>query len=154
MSYIDNFKVCNFVMQLRDQKHLEFFTLQSSIPAYTIGTITIPNHSMTDKRPGDSIDFADLSLTVLCDEDLKAYKDVYNYLNLAHDPISNKLEVQQEVFDATLFLTTNKNNVSHTIKFFDMWIESVSALDLLTTSTDDNSLSFTVNLKYNYFIFA
>lgn len=154
MAYIDNFKICNFVMQLREQKHLEFFILQASIPAYTIGTIEVGFNSMKDKRPGDSIDFSDLSLTVLCDEDLKAYKDVYNYLNLAHDALSNKLEVHQEIFDGTLFLTTNKNNITHTLKFYDMWIESVSGLDLMTTSTDDNAISFTVNLKYNYFTFV
>lgn len=153
MAMHDLFKISNFVIQLRDQRMIEFMNVECPIPGFNIGTIELNYSSMLDKRPGDSITFNDLTLTVNCDEDLKAYKEIISYLNLAHNPVTNKLEVSQEVFDGYLILLTNKNNVQHKLHFYDMWIESISDLQLQTISTDDQNLSMTIGLKYNFFVF-
>ena len=149
--YTDLFKTSNFRIQTRDSKHIDFFCQEASLPGYSIGEITLPFQSMKDHRPGDSIEFEPLSLTILCDEDLLAWKNVYDYLNLTHDAMTNRLEVQQEVFDATLFLTTNKNNIKYEIKFYDAWFQSVSPLQFQTISTDENNITFTVGIVYNYY---
>jgi hypothetical protein len=153
MAMHDLFKVSNFVMQLRDQKSIEFMNVEAPLPGFNIGTIEVPHQSMMDKRPGGSITFNDITLTVNCDEDLKAYKEIYDYLVLAHDPLTNKLCVKEEVFDGYLYLLTNKNNVQHKLHFYDMWIESVSDLQLETISADENNLTMTLGLKYNFFVF-
>lgn len=154
MAYHDLFKTGNFKIQLKDQINLEFFVQEATIPGITVGTIDAGYMSMRDKRPGDSLDFNPLTLTLLCDEDLQAYKDVYEYiLHLTHNPKTNEIFVEPEVFDAYLFLTTNKNNVAHKLHFYHMWIETISDLQLQTVSPDENSISFTVGLKYNYYLF-
>lgn len=154
MAYHDLFKTGNFRIQLKDQQDLEFFVQETTVPGITVGTISIPYSSMNDQRPGDSIEFNPLTLTINCDEDLKAYKDVYRYIiKLTHDPVSNEIRVEPEVFDAYLLLTTNKNNVAHKLHFHDMWIETVSDLQLQSVSGDENAVSFTVGLKYNYYLF-
>jgi hypothetical protein len=153
MAYHDLFKVSNFKILLRDQRHMEFFCQEAGIPGYNLGNIDVGYQSMKDKRPGDSIDFEDLTLTIICDEDLNAFKEVYNYLKLAHHPVTNALEVQQEMFDAYLLLTTNKNNVQHKLHFVDAWIQSVGAIQLQTISSEDNNITFPVTIRYNYYLF-
>jgi hypothetical protein len=132
---------------------IEFMNVEAPIPGFTLGTIELGYSSMKDKRPGDSITFNDITLTVNCDEDLKTYKEIYDYLILAHNPVTNKLEVNQEVFDGYLILLTNKNNVQHKLHFYDMWIETVSDLQLQTISAEEQNLSITLGLKYNFFVF-
>jgi hypothetical protein len=153
MAYHDLFKTSNWKLQLKDQTHVEFFCQEAAIPGVTIGTITTGYASMADKRPGDTIDFSDLTLTIICDEDLGSYKEIMKYLNMTHDVLTNEIRVAPEVFDSFLYLTTNKNNVQHTLHFYDMWIETVSDLVLQTITGDDNSISFTVGLKYNFYTF-
>jgi hypothetical protein len=151
MAYHDLFKTSNWKIQLKDQTHVEFFCQEASIPGITIGTVSQHYQSMEDKRPGDSITFDDLTLTIICDEDLGAFKEILKYINMTHNVIDNVIQVKPEVFDSFLFITTNKNNIQYKIHFYDMWIETVSALSLQTITGDDNSISFTVGLKYNYY---
>jgi hypothetical protein len=148
----DLFKTSNFVIQLRDQKMIELMNVEANLPGFTIGTLNMGYMSMKDKRPGDSIDFNNLTLTVNCDEDLKAYKEVWDYLKITHDPLSNEIHVAEEVFDGYLILLSNKNNVQHKIHFYDMWIESVSDLQCQTISPDENPINFTIGLIYTFYI--
>jgi hypothetical protein len=152
MAYTDLLKTSNFIIQTRDSNHMEFFCQEVQIPGFQIGNLDIGHQAMKDKRPGDSVEWEDLTLTILCDEDLNAFKDVYKYLNLTHDPYTNTLEVRQEVFDATLFITSNKNNPKFKIKFYDAWFQSVSPIQFQSTSPDENNLTFTVGIRYNYYL--
>lgn len=154
MAYTDNFKTSNFRVVLRsDIRHIEFFTLETSIPGVTIGTLEAGWQSMKDKRPGDSLTYDPLSLTILVDEDLKIYNDFYNLLNMTHNAKTNVIQVTPEVFDLTIFLTSNKNNPIKSVKFYYAWIESISPIELQTTSNDDNGIKVTINIIYNYFLF-
>ena len=134
------------------QRELTFFNVETSIPGFTVGTIESGFQSMRGKIPGDSLTYNDLAVTILLDEELKSYMEVYEALTLAHDPIDNVLRSQEPMFDGILFITTNKNNVSFKITFFNMWIETVSDIQFMTTSTDDNNLSFTIGTKYDYYV--
>jgi hypothetical protein len=149
----DLLKTSNFFFQTRDSKQIEFFCQEVQIPGYSLGSIDIPYASMKTKRSGDSIEFEDLTLTVLLDEDLSTFKEIYDYLMLTHNTFSNELEVQQQVFDATLFITTNKNNIQHKIHFYSCWFQSISPVQFMTTSTDENNLTFTVGIRYDYYSF-
>lgn len=149
----DLFKTCNFNILMKNNTMIELMNVECDLPGFNIGTIEMPFQTMKDKRPGDSINFDNLTLTVNCDEDFKAYLEVYNQLILAHNPATNKYKVSEEIFDGYLILLSNKNNIQHKIHFYDMWIESVSPLQMQTISSDDNPLNFTVGLCYNFFVF-
>ena len=152
MGYTDLLKTSNFIVQTRDSRNIEFFCQEIALPGFQIGNLDIGYSAMKDKRPGDSVEWEDLTLTILCDEDLRAFMNVYDYLHLTHDPVSNDIEVRQEVFDATLFITTNKNNVQFKATFYDAWFQSVSPIQFTSTSTDENNLTFTVGIRYNYYL--
>jgi len=153
MSVLNLFKTCNFILLLKNQKTIELMVQQAAIPGFTINEMPMQWQAMKDKRPGDSIDYNNLSLQVLLDEDMNSFKEVYNNLILSHDPVTNKYNSNSALFDGTLLLTTNKNNIQHEIKFFDCWVTSLSDITLQADSAEDEQLVMTVDIVYNYFVF-
>ena len=69
------------------------------------------------------------------------------------DPYDGKIEIQNAIFDATLLITTNKNNVQHRVQFFDAWIQSIGDIQFTTTSSEEEQIVFTIELQYDYYKF-
>lgn len=148
------FKINNFILQFKDQKDLELRVVGSNIPGFTLGQLEIPRPVVKDKRPGDSLDYNDLSVNVICDEDLKAFKTIYEYLILSANPNTSDLEINENVFDAKLFLTTNKNNINHILWFRNCFFKSISDINLESTTTEEEAPTFTIELGYSFYDFV
>lgn len=153
MASTDLFKVSSFIIQFKDQKFLELMVNGCNIPGFALGQLAIGRPVVTDKRPGDSLDYNDLSVSVICDEELKAYKEIYNYLILAANPNTGDLEINETVFDCTVQLLTNKNNLQHKIHFYNAFIKSVSDINLESTTTESEAPIFNVEFGYSFFNF-
>lgn len=153
MSQINFFKVNNFSIIFKDQRSLELMVQNANLPGFTLGDLTIPRPVVADKRPGDSLDFSDLSVTVICDEELKAFKEVYNYLILAANPTNGHLEINETVFDCQLNLLTNKNNYNHKLYFYNAFIKSVGDISLQSDTTEGEAPTFEVSFGYSYYEF-
>lgn len=153
MSSTNLFKISNFRIQYKDSKTLELMTTGASIPGFSLGDLVIPRNVVTDKRPGDTLVYDDLIITALCDEELKAYKEVYDYIVLAANPINGKLTIDQPVFDATLFLTTNKNNIQHKINFYNCYFKGINSVELTSNTTEEEHFTITIMIGYTHFLF-
>jgi hypothetical protein len=154
MSVTDFFKVSNFHIILKDQFSTELTVQQANIPGITIGTLDMNFQAMHDKRPGDSIEFGDLQIRCHVDEDLKSYMEILKYLfRFTHDPDTNVLSVDPCIFDATMLLTTNKNNLQHTIRFHDAWIKSIGDIEVTNASTQDENTTMDLVIPFVYFDF-
>lgn len=152
-SQLSFFKVNSFIVQFKDQKTLELMVTSANIPGFTLGEIEIGRPVVKDKRPGDSLTYNDLSITVLCDEKLAAYKEIYEYLILSANPNTGDLEISDNVFDCSVQLLTNKNNYQHKIYFYNAFIKSISDIQLETTTTEGEAATFTVDLGFSFFNF-
>jgi hypothetical protein len=107
--------------------------------------------SMTRRMPGNSISFEEITLTLLIDKELQTFLELMSILNLTHNALTNTYEVNQEVFDAYMLITTPKNNPLFQLHFYDAWIETFSSISMQTTSGDDNPYNMTLGVKYNYY---
>ena len=153
MATTDVFKVSSFIIQFKDQKTLELMVNGCNIPGFTLGQLEINRPVLLDKRPGDSLEYNDLTINVICDEELKAYKEIYNYLILAANPNTGDLEINDTVFDCNIQILTNKNNIQHKIHFYNAFIKGISDITLDSTSTESEAPTFTVDLGYSFFNF-
>jgi hypothetical protein len=153
LARIDFLKSCNFKILL-PQRDLEFFVQDVNIPGFTLGEMQINHWTQNEQRQGDAIIWNRLNLTVICDEDLKAFKEVYNHIIKEKNPQTGYLDPINTVFDATLLLTTNKSNVAHTIMFRYAWISNVGDLMLQTTSSEDEPPTFTMEIVYAFYEFV
>jgi len=151
MSYIDVAKQSNFYLLLKDRKHAEFFVQEASLPGFTLADVNVRFNWNLVKHPGDEITWDQLTLTILCDEDLKAWTDIFDLICTLKDPVKNTMELNVPIFDAVLLWTTNKKNIAFEITFHDAWFSSLSALPLTHQTLDDDPITFTADLFYNYY---
>lgn len=148
------FKESNFRLQLKqNMPALEVMVNVTNIPGFGIGQMEFKRPGIIDKRPGEHLSFEDLIITVLCDEKLEAYKEIHNYLLITSNPQIASIDPFQGIFDSTLLLTTNKNNLQHKIRFFNCFFKNVGDISLTATTDTDNQVSFQVTLGYSYFSF-
>ena len=147
------FKISNFIMQFKDSKQLELMVTASNIPGLTLGELTLSRPVVRDLRSGDSLTFDELSITALCDEAFGAYKEIYSYIISAANPFNANIDVTYPIFDSTLFLTTNKNNIKHEIKFFNCFFKSIGGINLNSSSNDETPFTFDIALGYSYYLF-
>lgn len=151
---INLLKQCNFQLILAGKKVLELFVQEVNMPGFTLGDMPINHWTQNENRIGDNIMWNDLDLTVVCDENLGAYKEVYKHVIAEKNPFTGFLDPITTTFDGKLLMTTNKNNVSHEIIYRNCWIVSLGDMQLTTTSSEDEQVTFTVGIKYTYWEFA
>lgn len=148
------FKESNFRLQLKqNMPALEVMVNVTNIPGFSTGQMEFKRPGIIDKRPGEHLAFEDLLLTVLCDEKLEAYKEIHNYLLNISNPKTASIDPFEAIFDSSLLLTTNKNNLQHKITFYNCFFKTVGDINLTATTESDNQISFQLTLGYSYFIF-
>lgn len=150
---IDLLKVNSFNMQFSNQKSLELMVTSVNLPGFTLGQMNFGRPVVKDKRPGDSLEYNDLNITILCDEQLKAFEEIYHYLILSANPNTGSLEINDNIFQSTLMLTTNKNNVQRKVKFYNCFFTSIGDLQFESTTTDAEQITFQATLAYSFYDF-
>lgn len=147
------FKISNFIIAFRDTKNIELMATGANIPGLTLGELNVSRPVIRDLRPGDTLSYNDLIVTCLCDEKLQAYKDIYDYVITSANPTTAGLNVDYPVFDSTLLLTTNKNNVQHQLRFLNCFFKGIGEIQLTSGSTEEEHVSFDITLGYSYYLF-
>lgn len=146
-------KNCSFAIQLKDdQDTLEFTVQEANLPGLQLGEMPIGHMSQQQRRPGDNITWNPLALTIVCDEKLKAFREAYAFIRKTKDPELAFIN-PFTIFDAVLFITTNKNNIQHRFFFRNAWIQSITDLQFTAASSEDEQMTFTVELVYDYYEF-
>lgn len=153
MSIINLFKISNFIINFKDSKHLELMAVGANIPGITLGELIINRAVIRDLRNGDSLTYDDLVVTVLCDEKLEGFKEIYNYIMTASNPDTADIKVIEPIFDSTLFLTTNKNNYNHKITFYNCFFKGIGGIQLTSSTTEEEQVTFDITLGYSYYHF-
>lgn len=154
MAIHDLFKTCNFRIQLKNTKKIELVVQQANIPGFSIGQIDLGRPNVFDKRPGDKLEFNDLMLQVVMDEDLNVLKELYDALILSSNPDTGRLEVKENIFEGTMFLLTNKNNLNHQINFHNCFLRSFDDIQLTHDSSEDEQVTVSITISFTHYSFA
>jgi hypothetical protein len=128
-------------------------TTGANIPGLTLGELNIGRSVVRDLRNGDQLNYEDLEVTALCDEHLGAYKEIYDYIMKASDPFTADINVTDPIFDSTLYLTSNKNNVIHQIKFYNCFFKRIGTINLTSATSEGEQITFDIALGFSYFEF-
>ena len=90
-----------FRFSLRRSPKVAFFCNQANIPAMTLGVTEQATYLKNIPVPGDKIEFGDLTLRFLVDEDLKNYMEIQNWIRgLGYPDSLNEFDdwIKQEKF--------------------------------------------------------
>jgi len=146
---------------------VSFFGNQINIPQMTLGVAEQPTYLRNIPLPGDKIQFEDLTLRFLVDENLDNYMEIFNWIRALGFPESLEeiYKWQEKDFsviqpdkstesfysDATLEILTSSQNPNFKIKFQDCWPTTLSTLEFDATSEDISYFTADVSFKYTIF---
>lgn len=144
MSQLQNFLNPNeFRFTMSRLPHVEFFVQGITLPDISSSPVERPTPFKTLYLPGDKIEFSDLTLSVLVDEDLSSYLETWRWLIALTKP--EGFEQYADLVgaggdgvysDATLTVLSSKKNPNVEITFKDMFPVSVGSIALATNQTD------------------
>ena len=177
---LDFARPTQFRFQLLKIPNVEFFTTNVNVPGISFtGDAAVNTRFKTIHFMGDTIDFEDLAVTFLVNEDLSNYREIHDWMIGIGFPKSNEqfttamtadaqmnpgepnIQSQRKgtgkpsvlMSDATLTILTNKNNPKIQVNFKQCFPTSLSGIDYNTLVTDAEQLSATVTLKYDLYEF-
>ena len=131
-----------------------------SIPGLTLGEAIVGTPFTDRKEPGDKIIFSVLSITSILDEDLKVWKEVYDWITglgfpenfgqyKSFNPNRRVLLSPEDTFsDAILTVYNNQQKPKLRLKFFDMFPIALGDIPLSTQETGDEALSVVMDFQY------
>ena len=146
---LDFLRPNGFRFQIANIPNVSFFCQAANIPQMSIGQPEISTPLANIPFPGDKVQFGELMIRFLIQEDMANYKELYNWLTGLGFPEShqqftdyintqeyrtalsnkNKKEAIAQVSDATLFVLDSNNNPNVKITFIDAFPVSLEGLD-------------------------
>lgn len=153
-SELDFLRPNGFKFQVHNMPNVSFFCQAANIPEMSMGYPTQTTPLVDIAYPGDKIQFGELIIRFMIQEDMTNYKELYNWLRglgfperhsefkeyiesqRYRAPTSNKDKAEgiAQVSDATLFVLDSNNNPSTKIVFKDAFPISLSGLDFDITN--------------------
>lgn len=162
-----------FKFSLKRSPKVAFFCNSANIPDLNLGIANQPTYFKDIDVPGDKIEFGDLNLKFLVDENLENYMEIQKWIRGLGFPDSlkefNDLESQvtlpnsiDTIFDGqgdniysdgVLQILSSDNIPKFQVNFKDLFPYSISTLTFDATDTDIEYFTAEVSFKYtNYTI--
>lgn len=139
-------------MQKEHFKNISFNAASVSHPTMSINYALQPFRKVNIGIAGDKIEFGEVTMDVLMDEEMEAYLEIYDWMNrLINKPLDNKVENDiPSSADAIVKVLNSKNNVSKTIRYIDCIPISLGNVEFDTRSGDEY-IRFPVTFKFTRF---
>ena len=158
-----------FKFALKRSPGVAFFCNQANIPSLDLGIAEQPTYLKNIDVPGDKIQFGDLNLRFLVDEDLMNYMEIQNWIRGLGFPekisefgdLENQSILGREVkfgqsgddiySDATLQILSNNLVPQFQVVFSDCFPYSLSTVTFDATDTDIEYFTADVSFKYTIY---
>ena len=153
-----------FQFNLKRSPKVAFFCNEANIPDLNLGVAVQPNYLRDIPTPGDKIDFGDLSLRFLVDENLENYMEIQNWIRGLGYPESVQefrdlaaestikgpyVKDRQNIYsDGTLQILGNNLVAKFNVNFKDLFPISLTTLTFDATDTDIQYFTANVDFKY------
>lgn len=156
-----------FKFNLSKAPKVDFFSNFASIPGITLGSALQTRYGKNIPIPGDKMDFDDLNIRFLVDENLENYLEIWNwmtglgfpysleqYKDLKDSSLSENPNIKDnlyEVSDGTLQILTSNFTPNARVVFNNLFPVSLSSLDFDATAEDIRYFTADVRFKYTYY---
>jgi len=154
-----------FKFNLQRSPGTAYFCNQANIPDITLGVTEQPTYLRQIPTPGDMMDFGDLNIRFLVDEDLKNFMEIQNWMRGLGFPESvqefrdltktgsrpeksYKSEGEDIYSDGTLQILSSNMVAKFNVNFKDLFPVSLTTLTFDATDTDIEYFTADANFKY------
>jgi hypothetical protein len=144
-----------------------FFCNQANIPSLDLGVAVQPSYLKNIDIPGDKIEFGDLTIRFLVDEDLTNYMEIQNWIRGLGYPETTRqfAELENEAVlpgnfardgdniysDGTLQILSSNLIPKFNVNFKDLFPYSLSTISFDATDTDIEYFTAEVSFKYTVY---
>jgi len=153
-----------FKFNLKRSPKVAFFCNQANIPDLNLGIANQPNYLRDIPTPGDKMDFGDLTLRFLVDENLENFMEIQNWIRGLGYPeeVQEFRDLQaggllqgrytkdrQNIYsDGTLQILSSNLVAKFNVNFKDLFPYSLTTLTFDATDTDIQYFTADVSFKY------
>ncbi len=137
--------------------NVEFFTQRATIPGVSINQVEQPTPIHRLYTTGDRLEYADLDLSFIVDENMSNYLEMLAWMEGIGTPDSTdqykNLQATQEGVTSDIVLTINNSskNPNFQITFLNCFPTALSPIALDVTQTDIQYPECSVNFRYDSF---
>ena len=156
-----------FIFILDKARKVSFLCQKAEIPELSLSSIDIPTAGFAPiPMGGNTINYGDLNLEFIVDEDLKNYMEIHNWIRALGTPSdfterkewnesnrsdSRSKERNTKWSDATLQVLNNNNLVNFDVVFQCVFPVSLSTLPFDVTGTDNDYFTATATFRYTLY---
>jgi len=147
---------------------VDFFSNKASIPGINLGVAIQPTYLKDIPIPGDKLEYSDLTLDFLVDENLENYVEIHRWLiglgypeNIKQfndfrktdelNPTTSGRELTNIYSDGTLQILNSNYQPQANIRFSDLFPTALSTLDFDATKKTYDYLTAQVTFKYTIY---
>lgn len=152
-----------FKFTLAKEPKVSYFCNSARIPEITLSLAQQPTYLKDIDVPGGKIQYGDLTLRFLVDEDMVNYMAIHNWITGLGFPestdqykklITNEDDIQDNLrafSDASLHVLNSNYNTIAIIKFKDLFPISLSSLEFDSAQTDIQYFTAMASFKYTIY---
>lgn len=139
--------------------NLEFFANTVSHPTVSLQPATVPFRRSDTFQPGDKLNFDELAIDAIMDENMYVYNEVYDWMKgLVEEnikPQNLRAGIDDTAgYDISVLILNSSNNVVRTIVYKDCFPTTLGTVTLQTTTGSVDSITFPVTFRYTTFNFT
>ena len=152
-----------FLFNITKEPKVSFFCTSASIPSLSFETNIQPSYLKDIDVPGEKIQYENLRVKFLVDEDLKNYMAIHNWITGIGYPESlgnfktevtkddGSMDLNQQFSDGSLTIQNSNYRTTAVVKFKDLFPVSLTSLEFDTGVTDIQY--FTAEATFRYLVY-
>ncbi len=152
-----------FKFTLAKEPTVPFFCNSARIPEINLSILQQPTYLKDLDVPGGKLQYGDLILRFIVDENMENYMAIHNWLTGLGFPETTQqykdlitdrdgiLDPKEAFSDGSLYVLNSSYNTSAIVKFKDLFPVSLSSLEFDSTQTDVQY--FTANVAFKYTVY-
>jgi hypothetical protein len=155
-----------FKFTLAKEPKIPFFCNSARIPEISLSVLQQPTYLKDLDIPGGKLQYGDLTLRFMVDEDMENYMAIHNWLtglgfpesteqykNLLtyENDVTQPLDPKRAFSDGSLYILDSNYNTNAIVKFIDLFPVSLTSLEFDATQTDVQYFTADVTFKYTIY---
>ena len=147
-----------FKFQLNNFPAVNYFCQSASLPGISISAIDVPTPLKTIAMAGDEVNFEELSIKFIVDENMKNWLSIYDWIVWLGFQTKEgqakyaKLAIASELTtDATLTVLTSNMNAQIHFRFKDCFPLNLSSIAFDSGGTDIDYVTADVSFRYDVY---
>ena len=149
-----------FQFSLKKLPGVSFYCQSANVPSQNLAVATQATRFNTLPEPGDEVNYDDLTIRFLVDENLKNYMSIHNWIRYLGHPESSKdwadfsdgeSYTERQYSDGFIFILDSNFNRKFRIYFKDLFPVSLGGLNFDSTYTDTEYFAVDATFKFSIF---